>query len=331
MASVQEMLLAAQAKKSPFISLLEGVAQGGMKGWQDAPSRQKAQFDLAQEKEAAQRNQEMHDELIMQIRGGNEQADKARVSMGAPKGTSAMPGPRIKEIALGKDGLLKPTLKVDEPKSLQKTEYYDKAGVKRQGRFDPATGTYDQRPDDPVVPETAEDRRGQARDRFQYQNQFIHLKEVKDYNEVRGQVERMRSILKSNTNPDTKSKVGIDQALISIYNKINDPGSVVRESEYARTPEGMAVLNRIVGQYEKYKQGGTGLSDVERNQLVRDAMTLADATGAVFNERRQEYQKLATELGYGPETFVGTIRPHQSFTGGQERKLSSGKTVKVKR
>ncbi len=37
------------------------------------------------------------------------------------------------------------------------------------------------------------------------------------------------------------------QAIINAFNKILDYASVVRESEYARTPEGQGFLNRIKG------------------------------------------------------------------------------------
>jgi hypothetical protein len=54
MASVQELLLAAQAQKSPFISLLEGVASGYRDSQMKALDDQKKMQDLAQQKQQMQ-------------------------------------------------------------------------------------------------------------------------------------------------------------------------------------------------------------------------------------------------------------------------------------
>lgn len=50
------------------------------------------------------------------------------------------------------------------------------------------------------------------------------------------------------------------QAIITAFNKILDPNSVVRESEYARTSEGSSLLNRLDGALTKLQSGGAGLS-----------------------------------------------------------------------
>jgi hypothetical protein len=50
------------------------------------------------------------------------------------------------------------------------------------------------------------------------------------------------------------------QAIINAFNKILDYASVVRESEYARTPEGQGFLNKIKGFHSRLFQGGPGLA-----------------------------------------------------------------------
>ena len=50
------------------------------------------------------------------------------------------------------------------------------------------------------------------------------------------------------------------QAIINAFNKILDYASVVRESEYARTPEGQGFLNRIKGFHTRLLRGGPGLA-----------------------------------------------------------------------
>jgi hypothetical protein len=48
-----------------------------------------------------------------------------------------------------------------------------------------------------------------------------------------------------------KSLNAASQTIVTAFNKILDPTSVVRESEYARTPEGQSYLERLQGKYEQ--------------------------------------------------------------------------------
>jgi murein DD-endopeptidase MepM/ murein hydrolase activator NlpD len=62
----------------------------------------------------------------------------------------------------------------------------------------------------------------------------------------------------------------IDQALINGINKMWDESSVVRESEYARTPAGMSMKNRLESWVSNKLNGGV-MNDTER-AAVKDAM-----------------------------------------------------------
>lgn len=110
--------------------------------------------------------------------------------------------------------------------------------------------------------------------------------------------------------PDLKSKNVGDQALITLYNKILDPLSVVRESEYARTPEGQALLNRIQGFVEKVKAGGSGLTDQDRIEIARAAKVLINNSGELYNSKIGEYENLAGAYGIQDKNLV---------TGGMSR------------
>lgn len=72
----------------------------------------------------------------------------------------------------------------------------------------------------------------------------------------------MRSALKS---AEDQIKTGgslnaASQAIITTYNKILDPTSVVREAEYTRTGEGQSLLDRLSGQAQRLSQGGAGVT-----------------------------------------------------------------------
>jgi hypothetical protein len=103
----------------------------------------------------------------------------------------------------------------------------------------------------------------------------------------------------------TLEKGGIDQTLITLFNKLLDPSSVVRESEYARTPEGMAVLDRLAGQWEKFKAGGAGISDSFRDEIIASSDTLMKAAEEGFAKHVQDSIADAQTYGIEPARVVG--------------------------
>jgi len=134
---------------------------------------------------------------------------------------------------------------------------------------------------------------------------------IKRFQEMNSAATGIDSILSDTlSRADNQSKNVGDQALITLYNKILDPLSVVRESEYARTPEGQSLLNRIGGYVQKVQAGGSGLTDADRVEIARAAKVLINNAGELFNTKLGDYENLAT--GYGvPDT--------QLVTGGYQR------------
>ena len=63
---------------------------------------------------------------------------------------------------------------------------------------------------------------------------------------------------------------------------MTDPTSVVRESEYARTPENVPIINRMFGAIDKLKSGGAGLTNADREALVIGAKIVANERGKRF-------------------------------------------------
>jgi len=78
------------------------------------------------------------------------------------------------------------------------------------------------------------------------------------------------------------------QAVLVTFQKILDPTSVVRESEYARSAEGQSLLNRMQGAYQRMVSGGAGvpLDELEAYSKLAKEMTAA-STGhlKVLKER----------------------------------------------
>lgn len=93
------------------------------------------------------------------------------------------------------------------------------------------------------------------------------------------------------------------QAILVTFQKILDPTSVVRESEYARSPAGLSVLSRMEGYYEQLKEGGAGVP-------LKDLQEFVD-TGNAFMENykrsqldfAERTQKRIEQYGLDPESI----------------------------
>ena len=343
MASVQELLLAAQSKQSsPFISLMEGLAKGVQTSYKDAPARehqqltnQKLQFDMEQEKATLERAKEQSDILMARMRGGTESEIQNRLRRTAPYSTPATPGLRVKALKLDKYGFLQGDYEEPAPKSLKTENYFDPTTKKnRVATFDPLTGAWDRGPHNPLAPES----QGSSRVDTSMGLMKVYLADKirEDYNTVRGQVDGMDAMFKDAMSGNHDSKVVLDQGLISMFNKITDPRSVVRESEYERTPENIALFNRIKGWSQRLTQGGAGLTDEDRALLVRGAKVIANSKGKNYAGVRDRFNTLAAKKGLDPELVTGTDADFTPFVldeipvgGTKTGTTSSGKTFKA--
>lgn len=154
--------------------------------------------------------------------------------------------------------------------------------------------------------------------------EFINRPEVKDYTTISTQVKSMDALLNSALKGDAQNKVALDQALISMFNKLTDPQSVVRESEYARTPENLPVINRIAGAIQKLGKGGAGLTNADRQALVQGAKIIADERGNTYNSTRNDYKDLASGYELNPDLILGGRKEHTPY--GTKQSSDSKKT-----
>ncbi len=144
--------------------------------------------------------------------------------------------------------------------------------------------------------------------------EFINRPEVKEYTTVKSAVNAMESLMKSSESGDNENKVAIDQGLVTLYNKMTDPQSVVRESEYARTPSNLPTINRIQGALEKLAKGGAGLTDDDRRALVVGAKIIANERGKIYQDTLDEYKTLAGEYDIDPNLITRGVKDHADYS-----------------
>lgn len=122
---------------------------------------------------------------------------------------------------------------------------------------------------------------------------------VKDFQDVNQKYNVMLEAL--DESKQSGNLIAADQALITLFNKMTDPQSVVRESEYARTPSDQSMLNKIAGKASKVMTGGAGLMPDEREALVRMAGRFYGIYSKNYEDTIGNYSRLATESGINPE------------------------------
>jgi hypothetical protein len=136
----------------------------------------------------------------------------------------------------------------------------------------------------------------------QLRKEFNALPEVKEANETMPKITSMEKAYAESLK--TNNFVAVDQALITLYNKLTDPTSVVRESEYARTAMNIPTLNMIKGKAQKVLTGGAGLTVAERNALIRMARLMSDGYKEIKSNRLNEYRGYAEGYGLDPDDHL---------------------------
>jgi len=131
------------------------------------------------------------------------------------------------------------------------------------------------------------------------------MKESKDLDKILQNTSILRNAYQIGEYRNSKgevNRVASDQALIMTFNKILDPTSVVRESEFNRTPEAAGAMNRAVGWFAKLLEGGSGLTEAGRAAVYK--MSEIIAQGALVDKltKIEEYERIAG---------IGQVKPEQ--------------------
>jgi hypothetical protein len=148
--------------------------------------------------------------------------------------------------------------------------------------------------------------------------EYNNLPEIKEGNSVQPKILSMEKAYAESLK--TNNFVAVDQALITLFNKLTDPTSVVRESEYARTPENIPYFNAIKGKANKILEGGAGLTQAERNALIKMARDMNKGYSELRQKRAGEYRGYANLSGLnGDEIINDTYLKGDTPSTGKQR------------
>lgn len=136
--------------------------------------------------------------------------------------------------------------------------------------------------------------------------EFQGLSTIKNFTDMSRSYSIMTAAYKEAlSKKSNESKAAADQALVTTFNKMLDPGSVVRESEYARTGEGQSAMAQLQGFIERVRQGGVGLTDENRKSVVDISKKLMQEAQKVYQSKREEYTAYAKDYKTDPRLVVG--------------------------
>lgn len=190
----------------------------------------------------------------------------------------------------------------------KQAEFNNQIALATKGlRYDESTGEFYR---DPTLAEPT-DPVERAKLEEALRKEFNGLKRVENYNELAAQVGKMEAAYGEYQKTGQGANF-VDQALITIFNKINDPGSVVRESEFARTAQGLSVLQAIDSKIVSLAKGGV-LNNGAREELLSVARAIFNVEQSSFNELADRYTAITESNGLAVENVI--FRPSAGAVG----------------
>lgn len=149
--------------------------------------------------------------------------------------------------------------------------------------------------------------------------QFAQADKLRDeFNKLSGEfigvANSYQRILDSAADPSAAG----DLSLIFNYMKVLDPGSTVREGEFATAQSAGSVPSQIVARYNKILNGER-LAPEQRTDFVNRAERLYKGQEARWSKTiKARYEKMAKDLGVDPKYVVGDFGvPQQTAPGNQ--------------
>lgn len=125
--------------------------------------------------------------------------------------------------------------------------------------------------------------------------------------ELQDRIKQDRSVLSMYTNVQNAAKSGTaaaDLSMIFAYMKMLDPGSVVREQEFANAQNAAGIPDRILNVRNQILSGNR-LNPKQRAEFTNEARQLANEAQHRITSGSREYQGIAEQYGYDPVRATG--------------------------
>jgi hypothetical protein len=311
-ASVQELILAAQARQPTGIKQLGEIIESSFNNYQSARTnaldarnqrldiaRKLVENQMREEQMAVYRQSQIERaKRLEEIKRQKAESDATRDAAKSVSGSVAVtPLQKFNsKVTFGDNGGFSETFEEVEPApmKMEVQPYYDeKTKTKRLGKRDAAANIFRSDEDPmadapetmkPVAPANPSDMRKEF---TSLSTEFLKVNEA---------INRVRA---SGKDPSAAG----DLALIFNYMKTLDPGSTVREGEFATAQNSASVPGRLRAQYNAVISGER-LAPEQRNDFLTRAEMLFEGQKKVHEKRVSEYRRLATSSGVDPAQVI---------------------------
>jgi len=118
-----------------------------------------------------------------------------------------------------------------------------------------------------------------------------------------------------------------DLALIFNFMKIQDPGSVVRESEFRTAADAGALTDRVAQKAYDQIVSGRRLADNQRKDFVERSRTLFGTAQKQHRKRVSEFTGLAERANLDPQNIAIDLRLAEEQAQGVDTSLTEGQTA----
>jgi hypothetical protein len=136
-------------------------------------------------------------------------------------------------------------------------------------------------------------------------------KDLKDETSFASKLKQQFSLMEAGAKAILEGKPNAGgQAVLTTFQKILDPESVVRESEYLRSAEGQALRNQLKGAWERLTVGGTGVAkDVLINEYLAVARDIVETNERYIAAKQAEALADADYFGLPRHLIVPQAAP----------------------
>jgi len=121
-----------------------------------------------------------------------------------------------------------------------------------------------------------------------------------------------QAVATSSKDASLDNLIATDQAIVTLFNKVLDPGSTVRMAEFLTTVESQSVWNRFLGSKDKVLKGGVGFTESDRKELLRLAGLIRLSSG---KSAIRIFDSVAENVRNANGNIQGLFNP---FTQGEE-------------
>lgn len=151
-------------------------------------------------------------------------------------------------------------------------------------------------------------------------NNYKGQKSVDFYQKLRSTWQKIDVAYNQAYNPDTENPQVADVSMIFNFMKMLDPGSTVREGEYATAKNTGGIAQNIINSYNAARGGGF-LSDGQRADFRNTAWELINAEASNVQKINENFTALGEKFGISTDNILEDLSEYGSLVKGEDGEI----------